>query len=433
MFFLNFILIYEVNSQPLLISNSNLLDENLRLFLGNCSRMTRSPDFGVPIVILNPRTAWKEGSELLDMVYVKSFIYAISNQGILYGLDGRTGEEIASLNLFPGETTSLAMSPVHTLIKRSHLTVGVISESDDRARVLLAMSMSIVNNEGEEKSLGIVFDITDPYQLNRISELSPKKMTKVIAKPFFVRMSSASDHHWGIIWAGAAKELGALQFIPLAAPSAVIEYTTRGRDISIVEAVDLDSRGVVDRIYAGDLTGALWVFDLKQSDHPKAKKIASLQVLSGPKVVKANHGGGVYLYVLAENESREQRMYALEDKLNTTDELIPVLLDKTATLDYFIRFGRAIFVPRSNSLPFVMNLASHKPVAVAWESMKSTTELGAESGSEKICEGDKVVKLLWDPKKHQDILVTLNSKCQLNSMTGTMNADRLGRQSFKNY
>lgn len=91
-------------------------------------------------------------------------------------------------------------------------------------------------------------------------------------------------------------------------------------------------RGVVDRVYAGDLSGKLWVFDLSNTDpaqwsvvsQPLVQASSNQPITSRPIIKKLSQGymvifgTGQLMYSGDENSTTLQTMYGVQDTLSST-------------------------------------------------------------------------------------------------------------------
>jgi len=432
---LSFILLFfsifmpKVFSNPILISNSNEYSEQSILYIGNC-HIDKPADIienaQLPLLsIVTPKPKGIEGADIewLEMVHKQPLLLALSNQGVLYGFDDKTGEEKLQLPLLKEENGKENAENKNFFLNQGHLSISKVFYND-AAHLLLAVVIPEFNQ-------GFVFEVfwnpsEQQFHINTLTAFTPKGLHKILAKPIFARLE---NDLWGILWGGETREgQGGIEFIPFQAPEKILDICfPEAKGIHLMEAMDLNTRGVVDLIYAGDLTGGLWAdklrTDTKETNEKfKPRKITDLQILAGPWVIKDKQGIGTKLYALSKPGMSEPRIFRFNDNLNL--DIKPKVLDQEPALTFKIRFGRALIIPKSMKAPTVINVADEKTVPILWEKM------GSKSREEMAESQNVAAALLWDLKERKDVIITLNSKCQLSCWAAKVNQDKLGRISF---
>jgi hypothetical protein len=163
--------------------------------------------------------------------------------------------------------------------------------------------------------------------------------------------------------------------------------------VSFLTAADLQHSGFVDRVYVAD-QDHLWTIEFKDNV-PQSHLLAEVTGLNALRVVPDAEGEGVRLYFLAK-QKEQKGLFMIHDRLNNLKQEMICIRDG----DYnalLVRFGRLLLIPQDTSrLPEVIDLPSHVSM-----------------------EGQKANCSNW--------IVSY----QLNSLLACIEADKIGRQSWR--
>ncbi|MCD2449275.1 PA14 domain-containing protein [Methylicorpusculum oleiharenae] len=209
----------------------------------------------------------------------RPMLYVGSNDGMLHGFDGRKntgtittgGTEVFAYipnALFP-ELSKLT-SPVYN---HRYFVDGISSVGD--AYFNSTWHSLLVGVTGAGGKAVFALDVTDPDSFGPASALweftsnENPDLGYTIGQPTIARMQNGS---WAVIVANGYQSTNgsAVLFILDAATGSVIKKIDTGaigaNGLSSPVAADIDGDHIIDTIYAGDLQGNLWKFDVSSND-----------------------------------------------------------------------------------------------------------------------------------------------------------------------
>ena len=349
-----------------------------------------APESNWPDVAPFPGTAGDTYSEFrIAKASRPGVIYVGSNDGMLHGFLQTNGEEV--LGYVPNELYSSATGDgLHYLTDPSYahrysvdLTASV---ADVYAKTTTTGSVSwktvlVGGLRGGGRGI-FALDITDPTAFSQtatgpantvmweFTSTDDPDLGFTFSRPSIVPLAgSGNTIRWAAVFGNGYNDLGSGQaklFVVFLEDgldgtwsagdyveiSTGIGSTTNRNGLSTPAVVDTDGDGLADRVYAGDLQGNLWAFDLsgsnsgnwavayKQGSTPKPlfTAPANQQVTSTPVVVRNNtiptsnsnapnllvmFGTGQYLTAADPTTTNTQTMYGILDsgtkELNTSD------------------------------------------------------------------------------------------------------------------
>jgi len=389
------------------VTNSSVWSEDTKIFSGNCPFVSvrNKQDLylkeryhtvldliyvGMPKSrILEDLSGYKlfrkENTNRLPMLFVLSN-QEVSKEGILYKLDAKTDEEI------------------DRFILPMNVQGGTLVEADvfyeDRWHSLLVLTAIDSNHQ---KSLMLVFDVTDPKGLLRPFLIyTENDLSIMTTKPVVLRLNS---NQFGIAVGGHLKNRGVLHVILLENFKLPVTFTLGKKAVSCLAAVDMNQRAAVDRIYLSD-DEHLWVLNMANPDRFHVKLLADVNLLHSLIVVPSVQTQGLRLYFLGSVLERKG-LFMFEDPLDNPHASVesPSLIHEGDYAALFVRFGQLFVVPKMiQQAPLLLALPSHRFVPMMRQVIYSTSPV----------EGVVFIsRLLWDPKKQQEVLLTLNLSCQL--------------------
>jgi Tfp pilus tip-associated adhesin PilY1 len=234
------------------------------------------------------RTRLKKLGDIVNSgpVFQDDVIYAGANDGMLHAFDAATGEEIFAYvpNLVFGNL-SLLTDPAYTHCFYVDLTPTV----KKGAGILGGTSMKSLLVGGLRKGGKGYFalDITDAKNINSEAILASRVLWEFpktndpdmgysFSKPVIVR-SNSTLHPWVVIFGNGYNSVSGISALYIIDPKTgdLIKRIDAGlgpdNGLSTPIAVDPTHDEKVDFVYAGDLKGNLWKFDLSQDDITKWK------------------------------------------------------------------------------------------------------------------------------------------------------------------
>ncbi len=248
----------------------------------------------------------------------KEMIYIGANDGMLHGFVASSGDTDSGKEL-------LAYIPNSLFSTNANAGLHYLAESDyaHRFYVDLAPTVSdvILNNKwstilvGGERSGGrsmFALNVTDPSAFGDddskaantvLWEFTDADLGYTYSKPTIVKLNNGK---WGAVFGNGYNNTGsgeAALFIVELEPSGAwsensnyyklntgIGSTTNPNGLATPAAVDLDGNGTADRVYAGDLRGNMWAFDISNASTTSWKSVYENPANTAVPLFKAQHG-----------------------------------------------------------------------------------------------------------------------------------------------
>ncbi|OGP90895.1 MAG: hypothetical protein A2157_05485 [Deltaproteobacteria bacterium RBG_16_47_11] len=316
----------------------------------------------------------------------RSVIYAGANDGMFHAFDADSGMEL------------WAFIPPDLLPKLKKLTGNTIEffiDGSPKAYIGADGKKIIVCGERRGGNHYFAVDVTDPLNPKWLWEIHPGlsdygEMGQTWATPLMGKIKSGADDKWAIfIGGGYGESIGATNLtnqddLP------VTKNDTKGRAIYVVDVltgariwkysiadnsqmkysiptdvtkVDTDGDGRIDRLYAGDMGGQMWRFDIKDpsptnwtgkrifnsNDPPPTSGVDRRKIFYSPDVSLEKDSLGDYELLIFGTGDREHpksttvvdRLYTIKDRnpgtvLKESPDLIDVtedLLQDSSTTD----------------------------------------------------------------------------------------------------
>jgi type IV pilus assembly protein PilY1 len=314
------------------------------------------PAFGYP----NNLEARPYSSFVADKRERRSVVYVGANDGMLHAFDAGfgttdrgTGAELFAFvpsAVFPNLSQLSDRSYSHRYFVDGTPTVAdVFFQTANDWRTLLVSGM-----RAGAKGL-FALDVTDPSVFN--SETNAASIVKwefrgdadmghVFGQPLLVKTNHGG--RWAVIVSNGYESTGgkAVLYVIDAEDGSVIKKLDTGsgtnNGLSAPTAIDTNGDGVVDLVYAGDLNGNLWKFDigstsrdswtigfagapLFQARFPRGSSVPAIvqPITSAPDVTRHPRGG----YLVAFGTGR---YFAVADNLNTEPQSVYAIWDKPA-------------------------------------------------------------------------------------------------------
>lgn len=416
-----------VQATPLLVANTSLWNKKTKIWIANCSSLEQkncanalpknplnndvickdllrvtSPE--APWDSLKDYKAFKLKQKTRSVSIFGIFSQGMQKNGVLYQMDGETGRIMQYFTMpFAIQQGFLAVSDVY---------------SKGTWRTMLAVS--ITHTFKSEASI-LVFDITDPTKPLEASLLYNKKESIVqFSRPVFIRFKEGT---FGIAMGGYSKDKGMFWMFSLEDARSPIQLTMGQSALSFLSAIDSNASGVVDTIYAADGQHA-WSFDLTHSNCIEAKQISdTIEPSSSFKVIKNKQSPGVRLYCLG-SDKETMGLFGIQDPVPVDKKaVIQKMIIKGDYQDIKLRFGQLILIPKQgNAVATVIRLANHQKLSIKWNSISQS----------KNDESNIVAShVLWDPEEQQEVLITLNTSCQLNVSAARLNTKEYSRMAWR--
>ena len=270
-------------------------------------------------------------------------VYVGANDGMLHAFDAATGNETFAYvpNLVFGSLSALSAIP----FKHRYNVDGPPAVADvfyDSAWHTLLVAGLRAGGRGV-----YALDVTDPRRFTEADadsvvrwEFNDPDMGHVYAPPTLVKTNNG---RWSVIVGNGynSPSKRALLFVIDAETGALVRKIAAGsaeaNGLSAPAAIDVDGDGIVDVVYAGDLTGKLWKFDLSAASPDDWGLALSgvalfdagslMAITSRPDVTRTPKGGymvtfgtGRYLSAGDPSSTGEQRVYGIWDKNGTVVE-----------------------------------------------------------------------------------------------------------------
>lgn len=395
------------------------------IFVGNCTTAFKASTVDMNFIFLK-----EQYSEALDMIYrdvpnsrtfenLKDYqafkvsnemrpktLFVLTNQddskpAILYQLEASTQKEINHY-ILPANVSkgSLVLSDVfykehwHTL-----LVLTIMDQHYPHDKVM-------------------IFEVTSSnVPLKPIMNYASQEISAISSKPVFLRFKNGQ---FGIAIGGHLKEQAVLQIILFDNPQASIRYKFNGKSVTDLLAVDIYQQIAVNRIYLSDREH-LWVLDLTKLNQSEVRLLANIKDLYALVALSNPQAEGLRLYFIGRN-LQFKGLFMLEDPLST-DVLVkePRLICEGDYAALFARFGQLWVIPRQRGeAPLSLSLPSHLTLAIRQQGFYPLLDFFPK---EEVI----VSKLMWDPKRRVELLLTMNLSCQLNVFALYVDKTRYGR------
>lgn len=311
-----------------------------------------------PVLVSNQYYGYGDSAFTTAKAARAPMVYVGANDGMLHGFDAETGEE--KFAYIPQSIFSKLPALMATTYTANHQSFVDGNPKVGDAEIQNHWKTVLLGSTGAGGKSVFALDVTDPddfgsstvmWEYNSGNDQSD--MGYSIPQPTF-SLVNGNDTWSAIIPNGynSTSNQAKLILLNLANGSAIKTISTNEGDstypngLSTPIPVDINSDRKVDYIYAGDLRGNLWRFDVADSDTANwtAKKIFTAcsddtctdtnrqPITVRPEVVAHNSGGVLVLFGTGSDFATEDRsstqvqaMYAVRDTLSTD----PTLLHRT--------------------------------------------------------------------------------------------------------
>ena len=230
---------------------------------------------------------------LLDKNDRTAMIYAGANDGMLHGFDAATGQEkLAYVPNAVWPNLPLLTNPAYT---HKYFVDGSPTAWD--AYWGTSWKTVLVGSLGAGGKAVYALDVSNPNTFgnsNVLWEFTHADMGYVMGNVTVARF--ADDNYWAVFGNGYASTSGkaVLYMVRVDAPGTVkmIEVDNAGNGLSTPTLVDSDGDRIIDMIYAGDLKGNVWKFDVSGSN-TSTWKSAYLQGSTSEPLFTAKDGSAI--------------------------------------------------------------------------------------------------------------------------------------------
>lgn len=417
-----------VTAAPLFLTPSSGWQEKMQLILGNC--VNSCPYCRV----VEPKDSLKS-SLWLDLVVIKapqtkSFERLPGYQEFSWRHQQRSQQIVGLWD--PGENKN----GVLTLIPHEHsshqfdfelpfsVVEGTLTVADayykDNWYTLLGV---LAKDRLTQKSVLWIFDMTDPTK--PLEPLRVHDLGEFITEKDQLQIVRLNNGSFAIVIVGSLQEQGSIMLFFLDELKPPRHLKIGGNRLSFLIAVDLYQQGVVDKLYVGG-SQQLWVIDCANIDQVSIKKLAKVEVVGLPIIIPDRKGEGTQIYFLG-SFTQQKGLWVIHDNGSQGILTPPIKLVKEGDfIGFFIRFGYFLLVPKNLAFPpLAFNLSSHQPIPIHWQTLyKDKSEFNLEA---------RLVRLMWEPKEQKEILLILNSSCQLNILSGSLTEHQYGRVSWRQF
>jgi type IV pilus assembly protein PilY1 len=296
----------------------------------------------------------------------KKIVYVGANDGMLHAFDAANGEEVFAYvpaALVPKLSQLTSPNYSHRYYVDGTPTVGDVfyGASGGNWHTLLVAGM-----RAGAKGL-FALDVTDPTKFTESTAASVVRwefpndadMGYVFGQPLIVKTNNG---RWSVIVGGGYENTSgnAVLFIIDAEDGTFKKIDTGSgvnNGLSGPAAIDTNGDGIVDVVYAGDLNGNLWKFDLSSANKalwvvgnsgvPLYAAGATKPITSAPDVTRHPRGGyligfgtGRYIDENDNTNTSSQSIYAIWDKPLTSGTVTELQLQQQTILDTATNGGR---------------------------------------------------------------------------------------------
>lgn len=225
------------------------------------------------LAAVEPETSYDEFRAGLEADGRRSVLYIGSNDGMLHGLDGNTGHEVlAYVPQRSFEHIAELTDPEYQhryFVDGSPRALDAWLEQDDGS---FAWRTVLIGSTGAGGRAVFALDVTDPDdfgEANVLWELTDPELGVSIGQPTIARL--AADDRWVAIFGNGYNSQSAraqLFIVDLDDGTVVKRIDTnvgdgaRPNGLASPTPVDVDDDRITDYVYAGDLLGNMWKFDL---------------------------------------------------------------------------------------------------------------------------------------------------------------------------
>ena len=284
------------------------------------------------------------------------------------------------------------------------------------------MLLLVARDKFSVKSLLLAFDITDPTcPLEPFLQFATEELSILSTRAVMLRLPEGG---FGIAVGGSLNKVGTLHVVCLEGSVSPLKYEFDTENVDYLIAIDLNHSGYADRIYVGDqnqLFGKdLVSLEIDEKDRNFHRQ--NIQIFTPPLAVWDMLDQGVQLYFIGETV-QGKGLYRIRDPLDSSKERSDIEFIMPG--DYvagYLRFGQYWLVPRElNQVPVVLDLVTHQVIT-----MDRQLKLNESAGGDTRV----IAKLFWDLQQQKEILITLNSDCQLNTETLQAHHNPYGRLTW---
>ncbi|MDL1866554.1 pilus assembly protein PilY [Betaproteobacteria bacterium PRO4] len=197
-------------------------------------------------------------------------VYTGANDGMLHGFSAETGEELFAYvpsTIYPGLSRLTAPSYTHR-----YLVDGNAYAGDAYIGATPAWKTVLLGTLGGGGKSVFALDITDPANFSASNVLWEFTDTDLGFVHGQAKIARLNDGSWAAIFGNGYNSTGdkAYLFIVDLQTGALIKKiptnASASNGLSTPALMDINGDKIIDAVYAGDLQGNIWKFDLSQSD-----------------------------------------------------------------------------------------------------------------------------------------------------------------------
>lgn len=206
----------------------------------------------------------------------RAMIYVAANDGMLHGFDASTTVGIGGQEQFAYLPNAAITSSLVELTNPAYAHKYSVDASPQAGDVYFngAWHTVLVGGLGAGGNSLFALDVTDPdsfSEANVLWEFTDTDLGYTLPQANIVRTNNAANPWVAVVANGYASTSGkaALYILNIQTGALVKEIVadaTAGNGLSSSTAVDIDDDKIVDYIYAGDLKGNMWKFDISSSN-----------------------------------------------------------------------------------------------------------------------------------------------------------------------
>lgn len=234
------------------------------------------------IVGSSPLYVGKPSSNLPASQLRPSMLYVSANDGMVHGFNAETGQELFAY------IPSSALDKLKALVaedysaKHQYLVDGLLSSAE--VKLTNGWRTYLAGSQGRGGASLFLLDITNPQDINErsLNTLKPVvwEFTQADdanlgllarAAPHIVKLNDGNNYVLAPNGYNSKSDTASLFILPITKPARwqlarnywrLATNNSKGNGLSAITPHDLDGNGTIDVVYAGDLKGNVWKFDL---------------------------------------------------------------------------------------------------------------------------------------------------------------------------
>ncbi|MCY7300401.1 MAG: hypothetical protein LH616_14465, partial [Ilumatobacteraceae bacterium] len=204
---------------------------------------------------------------------IPAMVYVGGNDGMLHAFNASTGVEV--FGYIPGGTNLATLKTLSDPdYQHAYFVDGELAISSKAQTPGQNILVGVMGRGGKTV---YAIDVTDPANVDETKvlwEYSNAELGNVLGKPIIAKINDSSNRTGVLIGNGfnSASGHSALFVLDIATGTlikkldpAVGNTTTLSNGMSTPRGWDIDRSGTIDEVYAGDLLGNIWKFDLSSS------------------------------------------------------------------------------------------------------------------------------------------------------------------------